>query len=98
VTGQPLDGAYDLWIYRDERRADRLHVYARTQLAGALTLGGRRVAVIVADNLVLDADYTNDGIALDLDGDGQFKGPRELVAPGGTVEVDGAAYRFRVAW
>lgn len=98
VTGQPLDGAYDLWIYRDERRADRLHVYARTQLAGALTLGGRRVAVVVADNLVLDADYTNDGIALDLDGDGQFKGSRELVVPGGTVEVDGAAYRFRVAW
>jgi hypothetical protein len=98
VTGQPLDGASDLWIYRDERRADRLHVYARTQLAGALTLGGRRVPAVVADNVVLDADYTNDGIALDLDGDGQFKGSRELVAPGGTVEVDGAAYRLRVVW
>lgn len=98
VTGQPLDGTYDLWIYRDERRADRLHAYARTQLAGVLTLDGRRVPAVVADNLVLDADYTNDGIAIDLDGDGQFKGSRELVAPGGTVEVDGAAYRFRVAW
>jgi len=98
VTGQPLDGAYELWIYRDERRADRLHAYARTQLAGQVTLGGRRVPAVVADNLVLDADYTNDGIALDLDGDGQFKGPREVIAPGGTVEVDGAAYRLRVAW
>ncbi len=98
VTGQPLDGAYDLWIYRDERRADRLHAYARTQLAGELTLGGRRVPAVVADNLVLDADYTNDGIALDLDGDGQFRGARELIPPGGTVEVDGAACRLRVAW
>ena len=98
VTGQALEGTYDLWIYRDERRADRLYAYSRTQLAGEVTVGGRRVPAVVADNVVLDADYTHDGIALDLDGDGLFKGPREVIAPGGTVEIDGVAYRFRVVW
>ena len=98
VTGQALDGVYDLWIYLDEQRDDRLQTYCRTQLAGEVALDGRRVPAIVADNVVLDADYTNDGIALDLDGDGRFRGARELIGPGEAVELDGAAYRFRVTW
>lgn len=98
VTGQPLDGTYDLWVYLDERRGDRLHAYSRTQLAGTVNLAGRRYAAVVADNAVLDADYTNDGIAVDLDGDGRFSGARELLAPGAAVELAGTAYRFRVYW
>lgn len=98
VTGQPLDGVYELWIALDERRNDRLQMYCRTQLGGQVTLAARSHPAVVADNLVLDGDYTNDGIAIDLDGDGRFKGPREVLAPGDVLELSGTAYRFDPAW
>lgn len=98
VTGRPLEGSYDLWVNFDARRADRLQVYCRTQLSGEVVLGGRPYPALVADNLVLDGDYTNDGIAIDLDGDKRFKGPREIIAPGQTLELSGTAYRFDLAW
>jgi hypothetical protein len=98
VAGQPLDGTYDLWVYLDERRDDRLQVYSRTQLSGEVALGGRSYPAVVADNVVLDGDYTNDGVAIDLDGDGRFKGPREVIGPGESLELSGVAYRFDVAW
>jgi len=98
VTGRPLDGAYDLWVYLDGRRDDRLQIYSRTQLSGEVSLGGRSYPAVVADNVVLDGDYTNDGIAIDLDGDGRFKGPREVLRPGDALELSGTAYRFDVGW
>lgn len=96
VTGLPLEGTYDLWAFLDERRDDRLQVYARTQLGGAVTLGGRTYAAVVADNVVLDGDFTNDGIAIDLDGDGRFKGSREVLRPGDALELSGTSYRFDI--
>ncbi len=98
VTGGRLEGSYDLWVYLDDRRDDQLHAYSRTQLAGEVGVEGRRVAAILADNAVLDGDYTNDGIALDLDGDRRFDGSRERVGPGETLELGGRSYRFRVGW
>ena len=98
VTGRPLEGTYDLWFSLDERRDDRLQVYSRTQLSGEVTLGGRSYPAVVADNVVLDGDYTNDGIAIDLDDDGRFKGPREVLAPGAALELSGVAYRFELGW
>jgi hypothetical protein len=98
VTGRPFEGTYDLWVYVDERRDDRLQVYSRTQLSGEVTLGGRSYPAVVADNLVLDGDFTNDGIAIDLDGDGRFRGPREVLRAGEALELSGIAYRFDVTW
>ena len=98
VTGRPLEGTYDLWVYLDARRDDRLQVYSRTQLSGQVTIGGRSYPAVVADNVVLDGDFTNDGIAIDLDGDGRFKGPREVLGPGDALELSGTAYRFDVGW
>jgi hypothetical protein len=98
VTRGRLEGVYDLWVFLDDRRDDQLHVYSRTQLAGEVSVEGRRIAAILADNAVLDGDYTNDGIALDLDGDRRFDGPRERVGPGETLELGGRSYRFRVGW
>ncbi|MCU0972032.1 MAG: hypothetical protein MUF57_09695, partial [Gammaproteobacteria bacterium] len=63
VTGGRLEGIYDLWVYLDDRRDDQLHVYSRTQLAGEVSVEGRRIPAVLADNVLLDGDYTNDGIA-----------------------------------
>lgn len=98
VTAGRLDGVYDLWVYLDERRDDQLHVYSRTQLAGEVDVEGRRITAVLADNVVLDGDYTNDGIALDLDGDRRYDGPRERVGPGEALEMGARSYRFRVDW
>ncbi len=98
VTGGRLDGIYDLWVYLDDRRDDQLHVYSRTQLAGEVSVEGRRIPAVLADNVLLDGDYTNDGIALDLDGDRRFDGALERVGPGETLELGGRSYRFRVSW
>lgn len=98
VTGGRLDGVYDLWVYLDEHRDDQLHAYCRTQFAGEVSVEGRRIPAVLADNVVLDGDYTNDGIALDLDGDRRFDGLRERVGPGEALEIGGRSYRFRVGW
>jgi hypothetical protein len=95
--GSP-DEHYELWIYapEDGHPPRALRVYCRTQLRGRVTLGSERFVAWLADNQVLDGDFSNDGIAIDLDGDGRIAPTAEWVRAGAALTRGDRAYRFRV--
>jgi hypothetical protein len=99
VTGMPrLQGGYRLWLFTtpESWSKNRLNYYCMTQLQGQLQFQGKRYVAYLADNLQIDGDYTNDGISIDLDADGNIDLQREFFAPGEVAVVDGRGYRFQV--
>ncbi|WP_428625094.1 hypothetical protein [Sedimenticola sp.] len=93
-----LKGDLELWIFSTDQswRDHSLRFYNRTQLSGDLQIKGRRYAAYLTDNLHPDGDYTNDGISIDSDGNGQIDRATEMHAPGDGVTLDGERYRFRI--
>ncbi len=99
VTGiAALKGEYELWIYSNPQGWTNGHLeyYSRTQLSARLQLEGVELTAYLADNLELDGNFTNDGISIDLDGDGSIDRQREYYPPGKQVVVNGRSYLFRI--
>lgn len=96
--GDP-QAVYRLWLFApgeaDPFRG--LRVYARTQLRGTVGLAGRTYTAWLADNEILDGDYSNDGIGIDLDGDGRIAAAQEWIRPGARLVMDRRSYRFAIA-
>lgn len=95
-----LSGDYLLWLFSSPQGWEEgwLNYYCMTQLSGELLLGGRRYTAYLADNLVIDGDYRNDGISIDLDGNGRIDEATEYFPPGSVVGVNGERYRFQVTY
>ena len=98
VTGiSGLQGDYQLWMFtNDQGWADNsMRIYAMTQLAGEVRLNGKRYKAYLADNHLLDADFTNDGMGIDIDGDGKIAA-HEYMPPNGQITVDGQRYSISI--
>ncbi|MES9962557.1 MAG: hypothetical protein ABW116_03370 [Candidatus Sedimenticola sp. 20ELBAFRAG] len=101
VTGvSQLQGEYQLWVFANNNswRQNTLGYYSRTQLQGRLRLGGHLFTAYLADNLVLDGDYRNDGISIDLDGDGKIDREREYLPPDEMLTLGGRDYRVKIVY
>ncbi|MCW8890747.1 MAG: hypothetical protein OQL20_08835 [Sedimenticola sp.] len=99
VSGIPqLKGDMELWIYTNDQswRQDALRFYNRTQLAGQLLIKGQSFNAFLADNRVIDGDYRNDGISIDINGDGKIDPRSEFVSPGDPVTLNGETLRFNI--
>lgn len=99
ITGIPrLKGDYQLWVFTnpDSWNKGKILYYSMTQLQGELLLKGQRYTVYLADNGPVDGDYRNDGINIDLNGDGKINRGLELFPPGKPVRINGEAYSFRI--
>ncbi len=98
VTGiAALKGEYKLWLFTS--RGDtmtHLNYYVMTQLKGQLRLGTHLVTAYLAENVVIDGDYRNDGISLDLDDDGSIDREREFIPPGAFLELGDSRLRFDI--
>ncbi|MBI4388645.1 MAG: DUF4124 domain-containing protein [Nitrospinae bacterium] len=90
-------GDYVLWLYTD-RQAEKVTYYSRSQLQGKVIFGGREYLVYLADYVNNDADFTNDGINIDLNGDGKINRSNEYFKHGTAAEIDGIKYRFKIEW
>jgi len=99
VSGIPkLKGDYQLWLFTNPgnwKRGKMLY-YSMTQLQGDLLLKGKRYTAYLADNGPVDGDYRNDGISIDLNGDGKINRRSELFPAGKPAMIDGKAYNFRI--
>jgi len=99
VTGIPeLQGEYKLWLFTNSKSwaSGKLHHYCMTQLKGELMLNGSRYVAYLTDNERIDGDYRNDGINIDLNGDGKIDWKTEYFRDGKVALVDGREYRFRI--
>lgn len=99
VSGVPeLDGEYKIWIYTKQDSWQRWEMlyFSMTQLRGELVLSGKRYTAFLADNGPVDGDYRNDGVNIDLDGDGKIERETEFFPDGSLARIDGVNYLFRV--
>ncbi len=86
-----LDGEYRLWIYRPGTSGS-LRYYPLTQLVGQITLDGRTYDALIMEGERTDANFLNDGILVDWNGDGEFDPESEQVQPDRVVSRENARY------
>jgi hypothetical protein len=101
VSGRrDLGEEYLLWLFTSdkERPPASISYYARTQLQGEVSLPMGRFTAFLADNQPIDGNFTNDGIAIDLDRDGRIDLGNEFFPPGRPAQIGGKRYRFSVSY
>jgi hypothetical protein len=98
--GARFPGYYEAWVFTNQRLWQNrlLTYYSRTQLKGRLTLAGKAYTAYIAERGANDADFTNDGIHIDLDGDGKITAATESFLPGSVLHLDRHAYTFEITW
>jgi hypothetical protein len=72
--------------------------YSRTQLKGRVSIAGQTYTAYIADGLNNDADFTNDAIHIDLDGNGAIDPQAESFLPGSIARIHNQPYIFEVTW
>lgn len=94
------DDSFKIWFFINEASWEKGFAshYSRTKLKGYLSIGGRKVLAVIAEHKVKDADFTNDGIYIDGNGDSKINPRTEYVPQGRAVRIDGKSYRFDVQW
>ena len=75
-----------------------MYYYTSTQLKGSVTIDGQKYEAYIADTKKHDADYTNDGISVDIDQDGKFQIKTEYFKPGSIAQINNKSYKFKINW
>ncbi|RMG89192.1 MAG: hypothetical protein D6706_21785 [Chloroflexi bacterium] len=96
----PLNQKYTFWAWvRDTKAGVMLYYYPTTEITAVTELPGmpHPVALVVSEQRgQRDGDFTDDGVFIDLDGDGTFS-RHEYLAPNAVlVSPEGMAWRIRV--
>ena len=93
-----LLGDYELWLFtgNKERPPASLSYYARTQLQGKVQLPYGTFEAYVADNRIVDGDFTNDGISVDFNRNGKIELRKEFISPNRVMEINGYQFRLNV--
>jgi hypothetical protein len=93
-------GNYAIWFFTNDTLWKRYAVahYSRTQLKGVVHIAGKTYAAYIADSRDNDANLTNDGLWVDLDGDGNFDRKQEYFPPDQVAHVHGKDYVFVITW
>ena len=95
----PANREYTLWAWLRERGGrPSLYYYPTVELEGTVTLEGETRKVVIAERHdATDGDFTDDGVYVDLDGDGKIDS-EEYVPPAGLLRLpSGTRYRFVIA-
>jgi len=100
IENADFSGDYSTWMFTraDYYGKNELRRYSQTQLKGRVRIGDRVFAAFIADSDAHDADYTNDGLCLDVNGDGKIDDGRECAGPGGPIRIGGLKYVFQIRW
>ncbi len=72
--------------------------YSRTQLRGSLTVHGKTYLAYIGETGVNDADFTNDGIYLDVNGNGKIEYRAERIGHHQVALIDEREYWFDIRW
>jgi len=89
---------FNIWIYTKNWPEPTFHHYSRTQMKGRVYLNGKTYLAYIAERDLNDADFTNDGLYLDIDQNDKIDSQTEWIGPGEKIVIDGKAYRFDVQW
>jgi hypothetical protein len=95
-----LPGTYEAWVFTNQAlwQQGLMTYYSRTQLKGPVTIAGQTYTAYIADGLNNDADFTNDAIHIDLDGNGTIDPQTESFLPGSIAHIHNQPYIFEITW
>ncbi len=75
---------------------NRMCYYSTTQFKGSVAVGGASYLAYIVEFGDNDADFTNDGIYLDLNQDQRIDTKTERIAPGSAASINGKNYVFAI--
>ncbi len=95
-----FEGNYYAWVYINQELWEKkgYNFYSHTQLKGRVWIEGREYIAFLVDTRNNDADFTNDGISIDVDSNGQIDPDGEYFMPQDLLQLDGNKYEFKVTW
>jgi len=99
VTGmREFYGDYKLWVFTNKTaiRQHRLKYYPKTHLSGVIKLAGRSYQAYLTDNQMIDGDYCNDGIYVDIDDDGKIVRSSEYFPSGAPIRINDQHYPIKL--
>ena len=93
-------GTYALWFFTNDSLWKRYTIahYSRTQLQGIVHIAGKAYVAYIADAGNNDADLTNDGVSVDVNGDGHIDRQQEYFPPDKVAHIHGQDYAFVITW
>lgn len=91
---------YKLWLYTNASLWEKHQVryYSRTQLKSYVDLGVARLDAYLVDFDKNDANFSNDGICLDIDKNKKIKFQSECFLSSTPVIINDEKYIFKVSW
>ena len=95
-----LPGDYAAWFFTNDSLWEKGKVahYTRTELKGAVTIDGTDYLAYISERGMNDADFTNDGIYIDLDQNGEIDRKKEKFPPDEAAVIHGKAYEILIDW
>ena len=93
-------GDFKIWFFTNKSLWAKGGVrhYSITQMKGRVTVHGKNYLAYIAERGGNDADFTNDGIFIDLNGNGKIETNTEYFPDGGIGNIDGKDCRFDIRW
>jgi hypothetical protein len=93
-------GPYTLWFFTNDSLWKRYAIahYSRTQLKGTVHIACKAYVAYIADAGNNDADLTNDGVSVDVNGDGHIDRQQEYFPPDKVAHIHGQDYAFVISW
>jgi hypothetical protein len=94
------DGDFKIWFFTNKSlwaKGGARH-YSITQMKGRVTVHGKNYQAYIAERGGNEADFTNDGIFIDLNGNGKIETDTEYFPDGGIGNIDGKECRFDIRW
>ena len=95
-----LPGDLDSWFFTNDGmwKKRRVTHYNRTRLKGTVTIDYLTYTAYLVDRDDNDADFTNDGICIDLNRDGEIDSKEETFLPGRVATIEDKNYKFVISW
>lgn len=100
IKGIKWEEDFNIWIFQNEyhKKHGQMAHNSQTELKGMLKIGGREYTAYLSDFGVNDANLTNDGISIDIDGNGKIDYEKEHFFRGDLVRIADRKYKFEIEW
>lgn len=91
---------FAIWFYLNEHSWKKRYAnhYSRTQMKGTVSINSKKYLAYIAEWKLNDADFTNDGIYIDLNSNGKIERKTEFIRPGRVLQIEGREYLFDIKW
>lgn len=100
VDEAELPGDIAIWFFTNDSLWNKGKVahYTRSELKGTVTIDGTDYPAYISERGMNDADFTNDGIYIDLDQNGTIDRKKEKFSPNEAARINGNEYEILIGW